>query len=629
MRFFPRRPVRRFFASALIRGSAFAAALLLAAPALAQSPGGAAKVYVGPAFAMHGDVKYKPDFRHFDYADPKAIKGGDVKFHAIGTFDSFNTFILRGVPTGLVLSTYDQLMAGSSDEPFTRYCLVCETIEVPADRSWVAFNLRPEARFHDGSPITPEDVIWTFETLKTKGHPSYRSYYAGVMKAEKTGPRQVKFTFTPGEENNELPLIVSELYVLPRAYWQSRDFEKTTLEPPLGSGPYRIDSFEAGRFVTLRRVPDYWAINLPVNVGKNNFDVIRYDYYRDQTVALEAFKAGEYDIRPENQALAWATLYESPALAAGLIKKVEIPTRTVSGMQGFAMNTRRDAFKDPRVRQALVYAFDFEWSNKNLFHGAYTRTRSYFDNSELAATGLPSPADLKLLDPFRGKIPDEVFTAEYNPPKTDGSGNWRENQRIATRLLREAGYRVDNNRLVDAAGNQLGFEFLLNNPQFERVVLPYVENLKRLGIAARVRTIDTAQYQRRMDEFDFDMTVDSIPQSESPGNEQRNYWHSSKVKEVGSANLIGVSNPAVDALIDLIISAPDRESLVARVRALDRVLQWGHYVVPNWHTRTVRVAYWDRFSWPTITPRQGYAVSYWWVDPQKDAALRERRGRSR
>lgn len=614
----------------LARTTARVALMLALATALGT---GAAPAHAagssGPVhgFAMHGDVKYPAGFRHFDYVNPAAPKGGEVKFGIAGTtFDSFNPFILRGVPTGVVMLTFDTLMVSSGDEPFTKYCLVCETIEVPDDRSWVEFALRPQAKFHDGSPITVDDIMWTFEALKTKGHPAYRSYYADVVEVKKTGEHKVRFVFRPGI-NRELPLIVGELPVLSKTWWASREFDKTSLEPPLGSGPYKIDSFEAGRFVALKRVPDYWAANLPVQVGRNNFEVMRYDYYRDSTVALEAFKSGAYDIRPENQALAWATMYEGPALAQGLIKKEEIPEERVSGMQAFVMNARRAPFDDRRFREALSYAFDFEWSNRTLFHNAYTRTRSYFDNSELAARGLPSPAELKLLEPFRGKVPEEVFTREYNPPKTDGSGNWRENQRVAMRLLREAGYKVDNQRLVNRDGRPVSFEILLVSPQFERIALPYVENLKRLGIEARVRTVDSSQYQRRMDEFDFDMTVSGWGQSESPGNEQRSFWHSQQRDVQGSRNLAGIADPAVDAMIDKIIAAETRDDLVAAVRALDRLLQWGHYVVPNWHVRADRVAYWDRFSRPPIARKVGYDPGAWWVDAAKDQALRAKRGR--
>ncbi len=581
-------------------------------------------VYVGHALAMHGDVKYPAGFKHFDYADPNAIKGGEVKFAAIGTYDSFNAWILRGIPAGAVALTQSTLMSSSADEPFTEYCLVCETIETPADRSWVAFTLRNDARFHDGSPITVEDVIWTFETLKAKGHPFYRAYYNDVTAVEKVGPRKVMFKFGQGE-NRELPLIVGQLPVLSRAWWSTREFDKTTLEPPLGSGPYRIDSFEAGRFVVLKRVTDYWARMHPLAFGQNNFDTIRIDYYRDQTVALEAFKAGEYDIRQENSAKNWATGFDGPGLQQGLYKKIELPEERVSGMQGFVMNTRREVFRDRRVRAAMTFAFDFEWSNKNLFYNAYTRTRSYFDNSDLAARGLPSADEMALLEPFRDRLPAEVFAREYQPPKSDGSGNWRENQREALRLLREAGWTIKDLKVVNGEGQQLRFEILLSDAQFERVALPYAENLKRLGIDARVRTVDTAQYQRRIDEFDFDMTVTVFGQSESPGNEQRDFWTSAKADVQGSRNLAGIKDPAVDKLVDLIIAAPDRHNLVMRTRALDRLLQWGYYVVPHWHARVDRVAYWDRFAWPKTLSKAGFLSSTWWVDPAKDAALRNRR----
>lgn len=611
-----------------LRAAARVALLSLSLAALGMAPALAQKTS-GPVhgFAMHGDVKYPAGFKHFDYVNPQAPKGGEVRFGIAGTtFDSFNPFILRGVASGVVMLTFSTLMMNSADEPFTEYCLVCETIEVPDDRSWVEFSLRPEARFHDGSPITVDDVIWTFETLKSKGQPFYRSYYDAVTEVKKTGERKVRFNFKPGI-NRELPLIVGQLPVLSKAWWSSREFDKTTLEPPLGSGPYKIDSFEAGRYVTVRRVPDYWAANLPLNIGRNNFEVMRYDYYRDMTVALEAFKSGAYDIRAENQALAWATGYDGPALEQGLIKKAEIPERRVAGMQAFVMNSRRAPFTDRRVREAMNYVFDFEWSNRTLFHNAYTRTRSYFDNSELAARGLPSPGELKLLEPFRGKVPEEVFTKEYNPPKTDGTGNIRENQRVAVRLLREAGYKVENQQLVGSDGKPVGFEILLVSPQFERIALPYVENLKRLGINARVRTVDSSQYQRRMDEFDFDMTVSGWGQSESPGNEQHNFWHSSQRDVPGSRNFAGVADPAIDAMIEKVIAAETREDLVTAVRALDRLLQWGHYVVPNWHTRVDRVAYWDRFSRPPDDPDVGFDAGIWWVDAAKDQALREKRGR--
>ena len=603
---------------------ALAALGALVGPGAAQGPSRPV-LTGGHALSMYGDVKYGPGFAHFEYANPAAPKGGEVKLAAIGTFDSLNPFILKGVPATGIGETFDTLTVSSFDEPFTKYGLVAETIEMPADRTWVAFTIRPEARFHDGSPITVEDVIWSFETLKTKGHPFYRSYYAQVTKAEKVGDRRVRFSFAPGE-NRELPLIVGELPVLSRAYWATRDFEKTTLEPPLGSAAYRVEAVEPGRSVTYRRVKDYWAAKLPVNVGRDNFDVLRIDYYRDITVALEAFKGGEYDFRQENVAKNWATAYTGPAIVQNLIRREEIPNQVPTGMQAFAYNARRPLFRDARVRQALAHAFDFEWSNKNLFYGAYTRTQSYFANSELASSGVPGPDELRVLAPFRGKVPEEVFAKEYLPPRTDGSGVIRDGAREALRLLGEAGWTVKGQKLVDARGEPFAFEILLSDPTWERIALPFAKNLERLGVAARVRTVDSAQYQNRLDGFDFDMTVFVWPQSVSPGNEQRDFWSTTAADTKGTRNVIGIKDPVVDALIDLVIKAPDRKALVDRTRALDRVLLWGHWVIPHWHIRAWRVAYWDRFARPAVAPKYALGFDTWWVDPARAAALQQKRG---
>jgi microcin C transport system substrate-binding protein len=579
-----------------------------------------------PALSMYGELKYGPGFQHFDYANPDAPKRGDVKLAAVGTFDSLNPFILKGVPAAGIMDLFDPLMASSSDEPFSEYGLIAESVELPADRSWVIFNLRPQARFHDGSPITADDVVWTFNTLTSKGNPFYHSYYSRVQKVEKLGPRKVKFTFLPGN-NRELPLIVGQLRVLSKAYWSKRRFDATTLEPPLGSGPYKVESVEPGRSITYRRVKDYWAGKLPVRVGQNNFDTIRYDYYRDTTVALQAFKAGQYDFRFENVAKNWATGYDSPALAHGLIRKEEIPNRVPTGMQAFVYNTRHPIFQDRRVRQAIGYAFDFEWTNKNLFYGAYTRTKSYFSNSDLASRGLPSPDETKILDPFRGQEPEEVFAKAYEPPRTDGSGDIRNNLIAALKLLKEAGWIVKNTKLVNEKTRQpMQFEILLVQPEFERVTLPFVKNLERLGITARVRTIDTAQYQNRMDNFDFDMTVWNWPESLSPGNEQIDFWTSRSADTQGSQNVAGIKDPVVDKLVDLVIAAPDRQSLIDRTRSLDRVLLWGFYVIPQWHIQNFRVAYWDKFDRPKISPPYDLAFETWWVDVEKEAALIKRKG---
>jgi microcin C transport system substrate-binding protein len=607
----------------LLSGLVLAAALGAPVPALGQ--GGASGPVNGPALSMYGDLKYPPGFKHFQYVNPAAPKGGDVKMAAFGTFDTLNPFTLKGVAAAGLGEMFDTLMIGSTDEAFSQYGHVAETIETPADRSWVAFTVRPQARFHDGTPMTADDVIWTFETLKTKGQPFYRSYYANVARAEKLGERKVKFSFSPGD-NRELPLILGQLPVLSKAYWGKRDFEKTTLEPPLGSGAYKIESFEAGRSITYRRVKDYWGAKLPVKVGTDNFDTIRYDYYRDTNVAIEAFKAGQYDLRLENVAKNWATAYTGPAVTQGMIKKEEIKNEIPTGMQGFVFNTRRPAFQDARVRRALGYTFDFEWTNKNLFYGAYTRTKSYFSNSELASSGLPGPDELAVLEPFRGKVPDDVFTKEYKPPVTDGSGNVRDGAREALRLLGEAGWTVKGGRLVNARGEPLAFEILIDDPTWERIVLPFVKNLERLGVAARVRTVDAAQYQKRIDEYDFDMVVSVWRQSLSPGNEQRDFWGSAAAKTPGTRNLAGIRDPSVDRLIELLIQAPDRKALVARTRALDRVLLWGFYVIPHFHLQAFRAAYWDRFARPAVAPKYAFGFDTWWIDPRKDAALQRWKG---
>jgi microcin C transport system substrate-binding protein len=601
--------------------------LLLGAVLVATGLGPATHV-VGAAEPRHGasmfgELKYGPDFEHFDYANPDAAKVGTLTLSAIGSFDNLNPYILRGNPASGLSLTFDSLTTGSLDEPFSEYGLLAETVEIPEDRSWVAYTLRPEARWHDGKPITVDDVIWTLETLKTKGHPFYRAYYANIVRAEPDGERRVKMVFD-GTVNRELPLIAGQMPVLPKHYFEGREFDRTTLEPVLGSGPYKITRVDPGRSIVYERVKDYWGADLPVNRGRYNFDQVRYEYFRDANVALEAFKAGEYDFRAENESKLWATAYTGPAFDAGLIVKEEVPHERGTGMQGFVFNTRRDLFKDPRVRAALAYAFDFEWTNANLFYGQYTRTDSYFSNSELAATGLPSAAELALLEPYRDQLPDELFNTAYEAPATDGSGNNRANLRKALELLREAGWAVEDGKLRDASGRPFAFEILLVSPAFERIAGPFVQNLQRLGIEARVRTVDTAQYQNRIDDFDFDMTVATWGQSLSPGNEQRDFWSTPAADTPGSRNLAGIKDPVVDALIDKIIQAPTREDLVAATRALDRVLLWGHYVIPHWHIRVERVAYWNKFSRPDITPRLGLDLFAWWVDPAKVAALQRR-----
>ncbi len=576
------------------------------------------------AIAMQGAPKYGADFKHFDYANPNAAKGGSVKLAAIGSFDNLNPFILKGIAaTGMGL-TFDTLLVSSSDEAFTEYGLLAESIEMPADRSWVIFNLREEAKFHDGSPVTAQDVAFSFETFKTKGTPQFRLYYGGVKDVEILGPLRIKFTFGKGD-NRELPLIIGQMQVVSKAYYQKVKFEETTLTAPLGSGPYMVEHVDPGRAIVYKRNPDYWGRDLAVNKGRYNFDSIRYDYYRDGKIALEAFKSGEYDFRLENIAKEWATSYDFPAVHQKLVIKDEIRHESPTGMQGFAMNTRRPLFADPLVREALGYAFDFEWANKALFFGAYTRSQSYFSNSELSASGLPSAEELKILGPFRHLLPEEVFTKAYQAPQTDGSGNIRANLRYAQQLLEQAGWVLENDILVKN-GEPFRFEIVSNNPSFERVLLPFKNNLQKLGVEMAIRTMDSAQYQKRIEDFDYDMTVVVVPQSLSPGNEQRNFWSSGAADQKGSDNYMGIKSPVVDALVEKIIAATTREDLIASTRALDRVLLWGHYVIPNWHIRVHRVAYWDKFARPKIEPK--YALGFldnWWIDAEKEKSLAARK----
>ena len=586
---------------------------LAATPTLAQGAHGV---------AMHGDPAYPADFTHFSYVDPAAPKGGTLVMAAIGSFDSTNPFIIRGEPVAGIGLVYDTLTTQSNDEPFTEYGLLAAKIDMPEDRSWVAFELRPEARWQDGTPVTVDDVIFSFDILKTKGTPFYRAYYANVASVVQDGEWRVKFLFD-GTDNRELPLILGQLPVLPKHYWEGRDFERSTLDSPLGSGPYRIRSIDPGRGVVYERVADYWGAGIPVNKGRFNFDQIRYEYYRDPNVALEAFKAGRFDLRVESSSRFWATGYDGPALQRGLITKLEIPTEGSGGMKGFVFNTSREKFKDPRVRRALDYAFDFEWTNKTLFYGAYTRTASYFANTELASSGLPGPDELKLLEPYRDRLPHEVFDETYQPPVTDGSGNNRDNLRQAVALLKEAGYEIKGGKLVNAAtGEPFGFEILLDSGGlFERIVGPFAKGLERLGIAVTMRTADDAQYQKRLDTFDFDMVVATFGQSQSPGNEQRDFWGSAAADQEGSRNLIGIKDPIVDELIGEIITAHSREDLIAACRALDRVLLWNHFVIPQWHNRVTRIAFWDKLDHPAQWPRYGVDLFAWWVNQGEAAKI--------
>lgn len=577
------------------------------------------------AIAMHGTPKYPAGFSHFDYVNPDAPKGGTLRLAAEGSYDSFNPYIPKGDAANP--GVYETLMFNSDDEAFTEYGLLAETVEYPADRSWVIFHLRPEARWHDGKPVTADDVIWTFNTLREEGAPFYRFYYGSVAGAEKLSERSVKFTFGD-KSNQELPLILGQLSVLPKHWWEGREFGETHLDPPLGSGPYRVGKFEPGRYLEQKRVEDYWGKDLPVRRGMYNFDRIRIDYYRDRIAIREAVKGGAVDFFSENQAKAWAVDWETPAVKDGRLIKQLVPRKVPAGMQAFVLNSRKPMFQDIRVRKALALAFDFEWTNRNLFYGQYARSDSFFSNSELAATGAPEGEERAILECLAARLPDGLLDPPPTPPGTDGSGWPRANLREAFKLLGEAGWEVRDLKMVNKeTGRPFRFEIMLVSPAFERIVLPYKRNLERLGIDVSVRLVDQSQYINRVRQFDFDVIISGWGQSESPGNEQRDYWGSDAATRPGSRNYIGIAEPAIDALIELLIEAPDRRSLVARTRALDRTLLAGHWVVPNWHITAQRILYWDKFGRPEITPYHGVVVNSWWYDEAKAKRL-ERGDRS-
>jgi microcin C transport system substrate-binding protein len=602
------------------------------APATAQNDDGITTTH---GLFLFGGLQYGPDFKHFDYANPDAPKGGTVVLAApAATFDSLNPYIVKGTPAAglgfLAQSlTTDSLMSRNDGEPNSEYGLIAESVAVPKDRSWAEFTLRANARWSDGTPITPADVIFSLDILKSKGLPLYRNYWANVAKAEQTGPRKVRFVFSE-TGNNELPFIVGELPVLSKAYWSGRAFDETTTTPPLSNGAYKISKVDIGRSITYERDPNYWGKDLPINKGHFNIATIRYDYYRDNSVALEAFKAGKVDFRSENSAKNWATEYDIAAVRDGRIIKQLTHPANGDNFQGFVYNTRRPVFKDPKVREALGYAFDFEWTNKNIFYDQYARTRSYFEGTELAAKGLPTPAELKLLEPFRSELDPRVFTKEFNPPKTEATdASLRANLRTAVSLLNEAGWSIKDGKLMPKqGGQQFAFQILIADAASERVVSPFVNNLKLLGIDASFRMVDDSQYISRVQNFDFDMVIVVLAQSLSPGNEQRDFWGSDAADKPGSRNYIGIKSKAVDALAEAIIFAADREALLTATHALDRVLQWGFYTIPELHGLGSRIAYWDKFGRPAMLPKHAdpsaSPLAYletWWIDPAKARAL--------
>ncbi|WP_027555835.1 extracellular solute-binding protein [Bradyrhizobium sp. Cp5.3] len=580
------------------------------------------------ALSLFGDIKYPADFKRFDYVNPDAPKGGVARLISLGTFDNFNIAVagIKGSLAPAAALIYETLMTRAQDEVATEYGELAEVAQHPDDYSWVTYRLRKEARWHDGKPVTPEDVIFSLETLK-KQSPMYASYYRHVAKAEKVGERDVKFTFdAPG--NRELPTIVGELTVLPKHWWEGtdsqgrkRDISVTTLEPPLGSGPYKIKEFVAGRSIKLERVKDYWGANVPSQIGTNNFDELRFEFFRDNLVALEAFKADQADWIAENSAKQWATAYDFPAVAEKRVIKEEFPINDSGRMQAFVFNIRRPQFRDARLRRAFNYAFDFEEMNKQLFYGQYKRINSYFEGSELASSGLPEGQELQILETVKDKVPPEVFTTAYQNPVGGNPEAVRANLREAAKLLKEAGFEVRDHKLVDASGKPLTVEILVQDPSSERIALFYKPSLERIGVGASIRVVDDAQYQNRLRSFDFDMIIDQWGESLSPGNEQREFWGSQAADMPGARNTIGIKNPAVDALIEKVIYARNRGELVAATRALDRVLLWNFYLVPQFTYGFSRYARWDRFSHAEPLPKFGRSglPTLWWWDAEKAA----------
>ncbi|MBS9478354.1 extracellular solute-binding protein [Ancylobacter radicis] len=594
-----------------------------AAPASSEAAGAAKQWRHG--LSLLGQPKYQPGFAHFDYVNPQAPKGGLLRLSVDGTFDSLNDLIARGTPASGLQLIYDTLMAPAADEVATEYGLLAEAVSYPADFASVTYRLRPEAKWHDGQPVTAEDVVWSFEQM-TKNNPRMAYYYSHVKGAAVTGEREVTFTFDQAG-NRELPQIVGQLRVLPKHWWTAsdasgkpRDISQGTLEIPLGSGPYKVKQVSPGRSISFERVPDYWGKDLPVNIGTNNFAEQRYEYFRDGTVELEAFKGDQYDFRIETSAKDWATAYNFPAVKDGRVVLEEFPNRASGSMQAFIPNLRRDKFQDQRVRRALNLALDFDGMNRTLFFGQYKRTSSYFQNTELASSGLPEGKELEILESVKDKIPASVFTAPYTNPEGWSEGLRRGNLREAAKLLREAGYEVKGGKLVNAKGEPFTMEILIANPAFERVALYYKPSLERLGITVNVRQVDTSQYINRLRARDFDMIISGWGQSLSPGNEQRDFWGSAAADQEGSSNYAGIKDPGIDALIEKVIYAKDRAELVAATRALDRVLLAHDYVVPSWNYPNIRTARWNRFSHPDKLPDYSFSFpDIWWWDAAKAA----------
>ena len=571
--------------------------------------------------AMHGLPKYKSDFSHLEYVNPSAPKGGVLRYGVYGSYDNLNRVAFKGRKAAGLGYVNDTLMRRVWDEAFTLYGLIAEFAEMPEDRSYVIFYINPKARFHDGSPITREDVLFSLETFQTKGTPNQKKTYGKVIKTELIGDDGIKMIFV-NNKDKELPLVIAGfLPIISKSSYKDLDVTKTFLDIPIGSGPYTISEVDPGRRIVYSRVEDYWAKDLPVNKGQYNFDTLTYDYYKDSNVLLEAFKVGEYDYRREYNAKRWLTGYEFAAEERGDVILTEMKNDRPTGMNALVMNTRKSIFKNPRIREALNYAYDFEWVNKIIYNNAYTRTNSYFENSPLASKGLPSKRELELLNQWKNQLPNQVFTTTYKAPITDGSGSLRNNLKIAKKIFEEEGWQVENGKLMKN-GDEFIFEFLIVSPSLEKLALSFQKNLKTLGITMNIRTVDSSQYSARLLNYDFDMISNTWRVSLSPGNEQQFYWGSEVGKNDGSKNYAGVNSPVVDFLIEKLIGANSREELTTIVHALDRVLLWGHYVIPLHHSGIDRIGYWNFLEFPETIPLYGIVIESWWSNLEKAQKLK-------
>ncbi|MBY0463027.1 MAG: extracellular solute-binding protein [Alphaproteobacteria bacterium] len=574
-------------------------------------------------FSTFGELKYPSTFSHFDYVNPNAPKGGEIKIAGLGTFDTLNPFIIKGSPAQGIMQCNATLLESSFDEPATHYGYVAESISVAPDLSWVIFKLNPKACFNNGKPITADDIIFSFNILREKGQPLFRTYYKAITKVEKLSDFEVKF-HCPGNKSREIPAILGQLPALSKAYYETHPFEETTLTPPPSSGSYEVMTLDAGRSITYKRVKNWWGENIPSQKGRHNFDIIKIDYYRDANAMFEAFKNGQVDIRYEGSSKLWSTAYTFPAVEQGFVKKERIKhSLCIPGSYGLFFNTRREIFSDRKVRQALTEMFDFNWANKNLFYNTYQRIKSYFPNTPFAATGVPESEEKALLEPYKGQIPAEVFESPFTLPEHNNEQDIRKSSDKALKLLKEAGWEIKNQKLVNVkTGKPFTFETLIYDQSLEKIFLHFQGYLKLIGIEMKVRLVDVSTYQERIDQYDYDMILSSIPQSPTPGNEQRDMWGSAASNMKGSANKAGIHEKTIDEIIEKLIDSKDYKTLLTTTKALDRLLLWGYYMIPAWTTDSIPVAFWNRFSRSDISPPYNpFTFDAWWIDTEKEKKL--------